>query len=205
MECLDFSLTHDLIKTLRALYKFKNKEINSYLLFIYEKMDSGLVRDLEKLIPERNILNNNFLQKPEKIKETFDKIELYTSKFSGYGKTTEIIYKVKEKGRYYYLPIGGSFTRNFVINNLKNLKLDTNIGNITYLHLDLSETDNDDLMQEVLFKLIILKFLNSEENIFYLGYDIHLIIEIPKGFIDFEKKYKLLNLFNKTYIDKLGK
>lgn len=166
MECLDFSLTHDLIKTLRALYKYKNKEINSYLLW--------------------NILNNNVLQKPEKIKETFDKIELYTSKFSGYGKTTEIIYKVKEKGRYYYLPIGGSFTRNFVINNLKNLKLDTNIGNIQYLHLDLSESDNDDLIQEVLFKLIILKFLNSEENIFYLGYDIHLIIEIPKGFIDFE-------------------
>ena len=49
----------------------------------------------------------------------FEKIDLYSSDFSGYGKTTEIIYKVREKGgEYHYLPIGGSFTRNYVINNL---------------------------------------------------------------------------------------
>ena len=59
-------------------------------------------------------------------------------------------------------------------------------------------------MNEILFKLFILKFLNSEEKIFYIGYDIHLIIEIPKGFIDFEEEYKLLNLFKKIEIKKLS-
>jgi len=58
-------------------------------------------------------------------------------------------------------------------------------------------------MNEILLKLIILRFIDSDEKLFYLGYDINLIIEIPKGFIEFDKKYKLLNLFKKIYIDKL--
>ena len=53
-------------------------------------------------------------------------------------------------------------------------------------------------MNEILFKLIILRFIDSNEKIFYLGYDIQLIIEIPKGFIEFDKKYKILN-FKSTY------
>ena len=71
------------------------------------------------------------------------------------------------------------------------------------MHLDLSETDNDDLMNEILLKLIILRFIDSDEKLFYLVYEINLIIEIPKGFIEFDKKYKLLNLFKKIYIDKV--
>ena len=205
IECLELKETQSIIKTLKALYKAKNKSLNSYLLFIYEKVDSGFARDIEKLIPEKNLLSNNFLNTPQKKNEEFEKIELYSSKFSGYGKTTEIIYKVKELGgEYHYLPVGGSFTRNYVINNLKNLNLDLNKGKSTYLHLNLSETDNDDLMNEVLFKLLILRYIDSSDKIFYLGYDIHIIIEIPKGFIEFDKKYKLLNLFKKIYIDKLN-
>ena len=37
-----------------------------------------------------------------------------------------------------------------------------------------------------------------------MGNDIHLIIEIPKSYVEFDKKFKLLNLFNKIYIDKLN-
>ena len=48
-----------------------------------------------------------------------------------------------------------------------------------------------------------MRYLDSNETIYYLGYDVHIIIEIPKGFIEFDKKYKLLNLFKKIYIDKL--
>ena len=205
MECLELSVSQSIIKTLKRLYKSKGRIINSLLLIFYEKVDSGLARDIEKLIPEKNLLNNNFLKTPEKKFEIFEKIDLYSSIFSGFGKTTEIIYKVKEKGgSYYYLPIGGSFTRNYVINNLVNLHLDLQNGNNSYLHLDLSETDNDDLMNEILFKLIILRYLDSSEKIYYLGNDIHLIIEIPNGYIEFNKKYKLLNLFNKIHITKLN-
>ncbi len=204
MECLDLSATNNLIKTLKELYKAKKGLINSYLLFIYEKLNSGLVRDIEKLIPEKNILNDIYLSKSENKNKIFETVELYSSKFSGYGKTTEIIYKVKEKGgEYRYLPVGGSINRDYVINNLIDLNLNLQKGKTTYLHLDLSETDNDDLMNEILFKLIILRYLDSNEKIYYLGYDIHLLIEMPNCFCEFDKKYKILNLFKKTHIEEL--
>ena len=205
MECLDLSITQSFVRTLKFLYKYKKRMINSYLLFIYEKVDSGLARDITKLIPEKNLLNDYFLRKYNKKNEIFSNIDLYSSKFSGFGKTTEIIYKVKKKGgKYYYLPIGGSFTRNYVINNLVNLKIDLKDGKNCYLHLDLSDTDNDDLLNEILFNITILRYIDSNEKLYYLGNDIHLIIEIPKGYVEFDKKYKLLGLFNKIDIKNLN-
>ena len=204
LECLGLSVTQSILKTIKKLYKAKNRNINSYLVFLYEKSDSGFSRFLEKLIPEKNILKKNFMKKPEKRNENLDKTVVYSSIFSGYGKTTEIYYHIKDKsGDYYYLPLGGTFTRDYVIKNLKNLKLDTQNCTYIYLHLDLSDTDKDDLMNEILFKLVILRYLDSNEEIFYLGYDINIIIEIPQGFFDFEKKYKILTLFKKEFIDKL--
>ena len=204
MECLDLSSTNNLVKTLKELYASKKGRINTNILFIYEKVNSGLVRDLEKLIPEKNILNDSYLSTPKNKIKAFDNIEIYSSKFAGYGKTTEIIYKVKNnKGDYKYLPIGGTINRDYVINNLINLNLSLQKGKTTYLHLDLSETDNDDLMNEILLKLIILRYLDSNEKIYYLGYDIHILIEIPNGFCEFDKKYKILNRFQKIYIDDL--
>ena len=58
------------------------------------------------------------MNKPGKRNKKLDEIVLYSSIYSGYGKTTEIIYKVKEKGGdYHYLPIGGTFNRSYVIKN----------------------------------------------------------------------------------------
>ena len=209
MEFLDLSTTRKLVKTLKYIIKIlksKNKKINSYILFIYENKDSGLVRDLGKLIPERNILNDIYINHPEKLDNVFNKNELYLSKFSGYGKTTEIKYKVKSMGnnaKYVYFPLGGSFTRKYVLDNLMKHELDSRNGKSTYLHLDLSYTDNVDLMSEILFKLIILRYLDSNEKLYYLGHDLNIIIEIPNGFVKFEQKYKLLDLFKKEYIEEL--
>ena len=206
IECLEFTVIKSFIKMVKILYKEKkNRKINSYVLIMYEKVQSGLTRFVEKFIPEKNKLDGDiYIQKPKKECEEFKKIDLYSADFSGYGKTTEIKNKVKnKKGQYFYLPIGGTFTRDYLIQNLFNLNIDIKKGEENYLHLDLSETDNDDLMVETLFKLIILRYLDSKRNIYYLGYDIHLILEIPKGFYQFDKKYKLLNLFNIIHIDKL--
>ena len=129
---------------------------------------------------------------------------MYSSKYTGYGKTTEIIYKVRnKKGDYKYLPIGGTINRDYVISNLINLNLNIQKGKTTYFHLDLSETENDDLINEILFKLLILRYLDSNKKIYYLGYEINIIIEIPNGFCEFDKKIKILLLFKKILIDKL--
>ena len=39
MECLELAVTQNIISTLKDLYKAKNRNISSYLLFIYEKVD----------------------------------------------------------------------------------------------------------------------------------------------------------------------
>ena len=203
MEYLSLSITQNIIKIIKKLSKLKN--INSYLLFIYEKADSGLSREIEKLIPERNILNNNFFKQSKKRNNNLDKTIVYSSLFSGYGKTTEIKYRVKESnGLYFYLPIGGEFNRDYIIKNLNNLNMPLQNTKNVYLHLDLSDSDKDELINEILFKLIILRYLDSNDKIFSLSSDINIIIEISKGFINFEKKYKILNLFKNIQINKLA-
>ena len=205
IECLELSNIKNVINDLKILYKTKkNKKINSYLIILYEKVESGFARFLERLIPDKNILNNSYLKLPDQKGYLFNNIKLYSADFSGYGKTTEIKNEVKnKKGNYYYLPIGGTLTRDFIINNLEKLKINLKNGNKNYLHLDLSETDNEDLMSEILFKLLILRSVDSKRKIFYLGYDINILIEIPKGFYKFNDKYKLLNRFENIHITKL--
>ena len=205
IECLELALVQKIIKRFKYLYKKQNYKIKSYLIFLYEKKDSAFARDIEKIIPEKNILNDKYLSISENKDPSLQNIELYHSKFSGYGKTTEIIHKVKDNGgEYHYLPIGGSFTREFIIKNLENLNI--NFKNIkkVYLHLDLSDTDNDDLMTEILFELLILRYLSTNNKIFYLGYDMNIIIEIPQGFVDYLEKFRILSLFKKVYIEKLS-
>ena len=204
MESLQLSITQEIIKLLNALYTFKNRKINSLLIILYENEDSGLSKDIRKMIPDQYDFISKYLKNPVKKINLFTDTEIYTSKLAGYGKTTEIKYKVKNKrGNYYYIPIGGTLSRNFVINNLERLNINLNNAKNVYLHIDLSETDNDNLMNEILLKLIILRYLDSNDKRFYLGIEIHMIIELPKGFIDFEEKYQILKLFKKTNINKL--
>ena len=205
IEYLDLSKINNTIKLIKYLYKEKrNKNINSFILFLYEKVESGFARFLEKLIPEKNNLDSSYSNPPKKEFKEYEKIEIYSSDVSGYGKTTEIKNKVKDnKGKYYYLPIGGTFNRDYLIKNLINLNINLKRGNRNYLHLDLSDTDDNDLMIEILFKLLILRYIDSKRNLYYLGYDIHLLIEIPNGYYKFDDKYKLLNLFHRVHIKKL--
>ena len=205
IECMELFNIKNLIKILKVLYKVKkNRKINSYILFFYEKKETGLARFLEKFVSEKNNLDISYINMTEKKYKDFEKIEVYSSEFAGYGKTTEIKNKAKEKnGNYFYLPVGGTLTRDYIIKNLINLNIDLKKGNENYLHLDLSETDNDELMTEILFKLIVLKYIDSKRNIYYLGYDLNLMIELPKSFYNFNEKYKILNLFNNIQIKEL--
>ena len=118
LECLELSIIQSSMKIFKALYNKINKEMNSYLIFIYKKVDTGLARDIEKLIHEQNILSDIYLKSPKMI-EIFKNTEVYSSEYCGYGKSTEIKYKVKNNnGIYCYLPIGGSFRRKYILNNL---------------------------------------------------------------------------------------
>ena len=204
LELLSLSTIQKIFKKLKKLYIAKNGIIKSYLILIYEKMDSSLSKDLDELIPYKNILGKNYTNLPNKRNKTLDEIVIYSSLYSGYGKSTEIMYKIMDKKGYYaYLPIGGTLTRDYTIKKIKNLNIKTQEDKNIYLHFDLSDTKQDELMNEILFKLIILRYLDSNKEIFYLGHDINIFIEIPQGTIDFEKKFQILTLFTKESIDSL--
>ena len=204
LELLSLSKIQKIFKKLKKLYTSKNGIIKSYLILIYEKIDSSLSEDLDELIPDKNILGKNYMDLPNKRNKALDEIVVYSSLYSGYGKSTEIMHKIIEKqGEYAYLAIGGVLTKDYVIKKIRNLNLKTQDCKYIFLHLDLSDTRQDELMNEILFKLIILRYLDSNEEIFYLGHDINIFIEIPQGIIDFEKKYRILTLFSKEFIDSL--
>ena len=49
-----------------------------------------------------------------------------------------------------------------------NLKINYNNFDHNYLHIDLSETENEDLMDEILLKLLILHSVDSKEKVYFL-------------------------------------
>ena len=51
----------------------------------------------KNLFLRKNILSKNYMNEPKKRNKKLDEIVIYSSLYSGYGKATEIIYKIKEK------------------------------------------------------------------------------------------------------------
>ena len=171
IETLTLDQKKIMVQLLENMYESKKEKIKSFLIFIYQKDDSYFTDFIEKFIPENHILDNLFLKKYDKKNEILDKIIVYYSKYSGYGKTREIMDKIKEKkGKSFQLSIGGNeFSEDFFIDYLKerNFHLDEE----NYLYINLYETDKSYLMNELLFKMTILKCINTKTDIFYFGYD----------------------------------
>ena len=90
IEKLPLFIINSLIKSINDIFEYKKKKINSYVLFIYKKENSNFSNFIEKLIPD-NILDNFYSNNNIKNNEMLKKIELYSSKYSGYGKTKEIL------------------------------------------------------------------------------------------------------------------
>ena len=100
--------------------------------------------------------------------------------------------------------MGGDFTREKIIQRLIDFNLpQNNIGKYA-IHFDLSETNLTNLVQEILFKILILKKLDINEKIFYFGDELTIKIELPNGFFNYIDKFPLLKLFkSKIHLNEL--
>ena len=59
-------------------------------------------------------------------------------------------------------------------------------------------------MQEILFKILILKKLDINEKIFYFGDELKIKIELPNGFYNYLDKFPILKLFkSRIYLKEL--
>ena len=169
--------------------KKEQKRESCLILFFNDKgLDLYKSLGMKKYRQILDIQNNSF----ESEKYANDNIEIIKSDKSGVGKSTQIKNEIEKSGKkWIYFPFGGVFTREDIIKRLKELDIDSNC----VLHLDLYNTDLIVLMMEFLFSMLISRFYGKDEDIFYLSKDIQIKVEIPNTFIDFFKKFKILELF----------
>ena len=106
---------------------------------------------------------------------------------------TDIIDKNK---KYIYFPFGGVINREDLFERLQ--KLNISDPKKCAIHLDLSDTDQIDLMTEFLFSLLITKIYGHDEDLFYFPKEVEIKIEIPNGFVNLINKFPILTLFDKT-------
>jgi len=146
----------------------------------------------------RNTNNEN--RRPIHLK-LFPGIKIYSSKFSGLGKSTLIKNKFKEKYanqgyEYVYFPLGGDFNKEELVKRLLELT-----NKRIALHIDLYDTRQIEYMNEFLFSFLILKYYSKNENIFYYGDEIKIKVEIPNSFIDYKQVYPIFGFFKKKHLD----
>ena len=199
VEYLSLDIKNKIIEILNIFYVEYKDKMNSCLNFIFNSKDSEIYEQIREL-GGKILKAKDFKNVKASIKKK--NIKIFHSDASGVGKSTRIKSEIINSGKnYIYIPIGGEFTREEIINRL--LKIEFEKDKETAIHIDITETKKKDLMKEFLFSFLINKCYKESENLFYINDNVDIYIEIPFGFTDFFKEYKLLTLFeNKIKIEK---
>ena len=188
---------------------FENSQINSLIIILFNNIGES---DIGK-----ELLTIKFIKKieePKIILDIINEIEVVSSTLAGYGKSTYIEKGLKNEyqnkiecevvpSQYKYIcfPLGGEVKRSIIMKRLNDLKLDSSC--YYGLHLDLSETNQIELFEDFLFSFLIQKKYTQNEDIFCYQGNVHIKIEIPKGFYNFSEKFMILKLFKQKIISSL--
>lgn len=143
---------------------------------------------------ENNIYKEDYINKVQKLK----KIAVVDSERCGEGKSTFIKARTKNSTKnYIYFQIGGVFTRKSLFERLIN-QINIQEKQAQYLlHIDLTYTELKDLVLEFLFKFLIMKYYNCDNNIFcYDRNQFEVFIEIHNEISNFEI-LKFCNIIHK--------
>ena len=182
---------------------FGKMQINSLIIFLFD--------DIGKSDLGKELIKMKFIKKIEDPKinlNIINEIEVISSSLAGYGKSTYIKTElenefkneygekeVKTNYKYICFPLGGEVKRSIIMKRLlKDLKINNN-NNYFGVHLDLSETEQIELFQDFLFSFLIQKQYTQNEDIFCYEGNVHIKIEIPKGFYDFSEKLNILKIY----------
>ena len=196
-EVLDINKKRLLIQLLKILYQNNPYRMKACLLIIYAKENKTkeVIIEMEKLTNTKRILSGDYIAD----KYIFPDVEIFSSEFSGLGKSTLIKNKfISERNKnyeYIYFPIAGNINRREIIERLLELSKKKIL-----LHLDMNDSYNIELIREFLFSFLILKYFSENENIFFYGDEIKIKIEIPNSFINFFEVFPILNFFNRIHI-----
>ena len=185
----------------------KSQKMMSCLFILFNLKDNEFHQNILK-IKNIKLFNHNIIQEFNKIIN--NNINIISSTACGLGKSTYINNKKQKNEDIIYLPIGGDLTKNDLIEIL--LKAKPNYYNyrdsINYiLHIDLGQTNDIEIVKDFLFKLLILKKCEIDENVIYFRSNVKIYIELSNNFDNYFGIYKILNyfkeinIFNKYQID----
>ena len=195
VEYLSLDIKNKIIEILNIFYVENKEKMVACLNFIFNSKDSEIYEQIREL-GGKILKANDF--KNAKASINNKNIKIIYSDASGVGKSLKIKNEIINSGKIYiYMPIGGEFTREEIIKRL--LKIEFDKDKQTAIHIDITETKKKDLMKEFLFSFLINKCYKESENLFYLNDNVDIYIEIPFGFTDFFKEYKILTLFENKY------
>ena len=178
------------------------KENESIFLILFSDKNKELIfENIKNYRPFEYNFNENELKEKIKNKFTDNKITIICSDLCGAGKTEYIKNIDKINQNYIYFPLGGYLTRKSLIRRVKNeIKkiIIENKDKENIIHIDLSDSDFENIIKEFLFNFLILNYYGHNEEIFfynYYGSKIRIKIEIPNTYINYLEKYKILTIF----------
>jgi hypothetical protein len=88
---------------------------------------------------------------------------------------------------------------------LKNININEEENCNCSLHIEINQTNYNlySLLKEFLFKILVLKYYDFSNDIFYLGDKINIIIELPFSFINYFSLFPFLSIFEIIQVNKL--
>ena len=133
-------------------------------------------------------------------KEIYEHTKIYTSDYSGLGKSFRIKNEIHNNGEdYHYFGVGDDITKGELFKKLKKfLKYEIKGKHKAAIHLDLYYTKNVQLMKYFLFSFLITKLYQANDNILYIPKNINIYVELPNGPQKFLDDYPILTIF-KTF------
>ena len=203
-ELLNFSAKRKLIQEIKEK-SFIN--IENILVIVFSNEDSDFHKSILKIKNRINSYNFEGLKKgKENIDNSNEKIEIISSRGCGFGKSAYIKNK-KEKligSKLIYFPLSGNFNRNDLFKRIE--KIPNTFKNQNYIfHLILGQTQELEILKEFLFKLIIFRKCDFNNNVKYFGLNVDINIEIPNDFINYLEIMKFLLLYKNSNILQLEK
>ena len=192
IELLSLEQKATLLEILNTLFSENYEKMNACLIILSTNKSTDIYKRLS-LIKQKKLINIDYNDKEiSEQKYEGNRVEIISSDRPGVGKSHKIMNDIK--GEIKYFPFGGVLTKEEIINRLNELQL----NNDSWIHLDLFDTEQTQLMMEFLFSILITNYYGQNENIFYLSKSIKLKVEIPNSFIDFFAKFPILKIFPQT-------
>ena len=206
IEVFDLSFKYKIILLIQKLNKiYFNRKSSLIILGQKNSLGNNNEFNLQKKINE--ISDNKIImldKKEEKnIKYKYNNVKIFCSGKSGLGVSSYIKHQVlnENKSKYIYFPIGGIFTRKDIMERLKNINFSEDENCV--IHIEIYQTNFYSLLREFLFKLLVLKFYDFSNDIFYLGEKIKIIIELPFNFVNYFSVLPFLKIFQIINIENI--